>query len=217
MKRLRAFIVVIMILICFMTGCSSNNTKYASYYERGLSLISLSKELVDSEELLKSYSINDEQKNLLDTLKSSDLSEPITVFSVNLPEKTLELLFEDTTQFSETVKSYLLNNAMASIPSMINTRTGGTNYMVAASVATASITFDSNDVKESVMYMFIFENGLTYAVNFKSGYDNSVFAVATPIFDDNLSSCRSADDMSEYLGKYSITAQSSDISIITGS
>ncbi len=214
MKKALSLTMTIILLVCFMAGCSQRNTEFSSYNEGGRSLVSLSRELASNEEYIKSYNITEEQRELLDKLTSSDDHEPVRVFSLEFSENTLELLSIDTDNCFENVKAYLSNNVMTSIPSMINAVSGESSAVVASSIAAASMTFDLGDAEAPFIYFYIFENEISYAVNFKSGYDDSVFAVATPIFDEELSSCRNVDDIVNFLKKYSFKIDPDDISLI---
>ncbi len=216
MKKFLYLIITIILLICAMSGCSSKNTEFESYYESGFDLISLSLELAESEEYVKSYNISTDQQKLLDKLTLLDNPEPVKVFSLDLSDEMIKSLSIETNNCSEAVKAYLASNVMKSIPTIINTKTGDHNTVVASSVASASMTFDHTGENLPRMYLYIFENNFSYAVNFNPGYDNSVLAVAVPIFDDALSNCSDINDIVKYLGKYGISAEQSDISVIYG-
>ncbi len=218
MKKISSISLTIMLLLCFMTGCSSNDAEFASYYDAGLDLISLSRELAGSEEYLKSYTtVNEEGKKLLGRLASSDDLKPAIVFSLDISDEILRSFSVDTSKYSENVAKYLRDNAVSSIASMINIKSGGsdTDTIIASSIASASMTFDHVDVGSHIMYLYIFENSFSYAVTFKPGYDNSVFAEAHPIFDEALSNCRTVDDIIKCLKSYDISSESDDISIVT--
>ncbi len=199
--------------MCIMSGCSSSNTN-ESYYDRGLDLISLSHKLASDEEYVKSYNITEEQKGLLSKLTELENSKPAVVFSLDIAEKSLNSLPIDAEKCSEDVRTYLLNNTMTSIPSIINGKADGSNFVIASTVASASMAFDHKGAEASVMYLYVFEGGVSYAVNFMPGYDNSVYAVAAPIFDEALSDCKNVDDVVNYLKTYRIFADPSDISVI---
>lgn len=199
MKKALAVAIFSVLVLCLMAGCtSSEKSGHTSFYERGLSLIALSRELVSDEAYLSYFGIySEEQKAILRDLASMDVSDPRMVFSLDISEQAFGTLFGDGEKLSEKVKSYLADSAMSSISGMINTRMG-THFAVAATVSGAQMTFDHAGVRPPVMYLYMFENGYAYAVVFIPGYDNSVRANAAPLLDDDLSGCETAHDLVQY-------------------
>ncbi len=188
----------VFILICILTlllgGCANRqNTPLG----RGLGLIEDMQVLINSDDMHKIYTFNNEKYDVIEKLRAVDFSTPQAVYRVDFDDRELfDTIFGDN--ISDEVYDILGSNA-TSIASQINIQSGITSVTLASSFHVGSV-FECKAVEGDMVYFYIYEDAVV-AVSFIDEEDDVCRAFASLVINENfdVSSAKSLNESLESL------------------
>ena len=180
----KKFIVILtVIMILSLTACGTKKEQ-VSIYEQGLEVVALMDEMVDSQSYVQMFTGNMQISEVIQSNTSGDYSEPLVVYEVVLKnDNFLGLLGNDETQesMSDELKEIINKKINASVITQLNAY-GGSENLAASTICTAGISFVNNEVKEDIIYIYVYENTAPVAVMFLQEGNDIVSANGTFIF-----------------------------------
>lgn len=201
MKKTIAFILVLIIILGLAAcGAAKEVKESKSLHAHGLDVVSMLSEMTRSENFIGIYTANSEIKDIILTLDESSYEQPDAVYAITVPENALTGMAElgELEGASEELKSFLMQRFMASLISQINAMSGAEN-LAASSICTVGKTFVSENAKENVIYIYVYEGTAPVAVTFTLGEDHTVSATGTFIFYDGFT-CGSVEEIRSAFG-----------------
>lgn len=189
-KRFLATVILLLFLLGAF-GCEKKDDKKtdtaderATLYEQGLDIVSLMTEMACSDAYAKLYSSSPKIQEILETVESGDFSKPQAVYKLTYTEKSLFTLvgMKETEALSKPLKDYLYSKLLPAAVSHMNSISGGTTALAAASVCNVTKTFVNNSVSEDMLYLYIYKDAPLVAVSFVPGEDGAVSAIGSFIF-----------------------------------
>ncbi len=185
------YVVLMCCFIILLTGCSfvnlgskdlmqeiSDENQYADteLYKMGLDLISIMNEMIQSKEYADILNANG-LESVVETVDTNDYDSPIAVYNVSLPETTqlLKLISNYNTDswdnLSENLKNQIKNKtSFSTVTANINAQKGAENVAF-SSMYTAFVKSEVLNIKESTVFLYVFEEGVPIAITF-SEYGN---------------------------------------------
>ena len=180
----KKFIVILtVIMILSVTACVTKKEQF-SLYEQGLEVVALMDEMVDSQSYVQMFTGNMQISEVIQSNTSGDYSEPLVVYEVVLQnDNFLGLLGNDETQesMSDELKEIISKKINASVITQLNAY-GGSENLAASTICTAGISFVNNEVKEDIIYIYVYENTAPIAVMFLQEGNDIVSANGTFMF-----------------------------------
>lgn len=180
----KKFIVILtVIMILSLTACGTKKEQ-VSIYEQGLEVVALMDEMVDSQSYVQMFTGNMQISEVIQSNTSGDYSEPLVVYEVVLQnDNFLGLLGNDETQesMSDELKEIINKKINASVITQLNAY-GGSENLAASTICTAGISFVNNEVKEDIIYIYVYENTAPVAVMFLQEGNDIVSANGTFMF-----------------------------------
>lgn len=156
-----------------------------SLYEHGLELISLMEEMAGSEGYMSILSTSEDIKNILLDVGKGDFSNPKTVYRITLSGTAIfDMAETDIGQLSYTLQENL-KSRMASVVSTQINALAGTAELASSAVCTAEKVFVYPELKESQIYLYLFDNAVPATVTFTPGEDGAVSAKSSFILLDD--------------------------------
>ncbi|MBR0026173.1 MAG: hypothetical protein IJP37_03335 [Clostridia bacterium] len=173
-------LVMALIMLCSLTACAQPvEDEKPSLEVYGMEVISMMEELVKSEFYGNAMSGNSEIHAAAQPAAAGSYEECTAIYKITVPslQSQLELEGEDisTQGFSEELMRFLENRNVSALISQLNALSGA-YAIAAASMYTASKTFVSDELTESMIYIYAFEEGVPAAITFLKGEDNTVSA-----------------------------------------
>ena len=180
----KKFIVILtVIMILSVTACGTRKEQ-DSIYEQGLEVVALMDEMADSQSYVQMFTGNNQISEVIQSNTNGDYSEPVKVYEVVLQnDNSLGLLRNDETQesMSDKLKEIISKKVNASVITQLNAH-GGSENLAASTICTAEISFVNNEVKEDVIYIYVYENTAPVAVMFSQEGNDIVSANGTFMF-----------------------------------
>ena len=180
----KKFIVILtVIMILSVTACGTRKEQ-DSIYEQGLEVVALMDEMADSQSYVQMFTGNNQISEVIQSNTNGDYSEPVKVYEVVLQnDNSLGLLRNDETQesMSDKLKEIISKKVNASVITQLNAH-GGSENLAASTICTAEISFVNNEVKEDVIYIYVYENTAPVAVVFSQEGNDIVSANGTFMF-----------------------------------
>lgn len=180
----KKFIVILtVIMILSLTACGTKKEQ-VSIYEQGLEVVALMDEMADSQSYVQMFTGNMQISEVIQSNTSGDYSEPLVVYEVVLKnDNFLGLLGNDETQesMSDELKEIISKKINASVITQLNAY-GGSENLAASTICTAGISFVNSEVKEDVIYIYVYENTAPVAVMFLQEGNDIVSANGTFMF-----------------------------------
>ena len=180
----KKFIVILtVIMILSLTACGTKKEQ-VSIYEQGLEVVALMDEMADSQSYVQMFTGNMQISEVIQSNTSGDYSEPLVVYEVVLKnDNFLGLLGNDETQesMSDELKEIINKKINASVITQLNAY-GGSENLAASTICTAGISFVNNEVKEDIIYIYVYENTAPVAVIFLQEGNDIVSANGTFMF-----------------------------------
>lgn len=182
MRKKILLILTWLALSVFACGCKAGYAK--SVKEHGLELIALMEEMVHTEKYMEHYTANERLMEMIKEMSDGDYSEPTAVYTISVSENSLLALsgMEEVDSVSEKLRETAKKRALGSLMAQVNAR-GGAERLAVSSICTLEKTFDSEELKEDVIYLYTYESALPAAVTFLRGEDHSVSATGVFIMD----------------------------------
>ena len=172
MKK-RIIIILTAVIIWGVTACGAKKEQI-SLYEQGLEVVTLMDEMADSQSYVQMFTGNTQIGELIQSNTNGDYSNPQAVYEVVLQKENYQgLLGNEATQttMSDELKRIISKKVKASVITQLNAY-GGSENLAASTICTAGISFVNSEVKEDVIYIYVYENTAPVAVIFlKEGND----------------------------------------------
>lgn len=177
-----------------------------SLYEHGLELISLMEEMAGSEEYISILSTSEDIKDILLEAGKGDFSNPKTVYRITISGTGFfEMAEADIGQLSDTLQENIKSRMTSVFSNQINAL-GGTANLAASAVCTAEKVFVYPELKESQIYLYIFENAVPAVAAFTPGEDGAVSAKSSFILFDNIETYL-APETNAFLESFGVTIE----------
>ena len=185
----KKILLLAMILMITLSGCTSTGNSGKSLYEHGMDIIVLMEEMVSNSSYGSLMSSAAEIEQMRQTLATGDYTAPQAVYEIEVPTLGDMLAYAEsdavTESFSDSLKKLLDNRSASTLVNLVNSRTG-TAALATSSVYTASKTFVSSETRKSTFYLYTFQNGNPIAIIFTTGEDDTVTATGTFLMADGL-------------------------------
>ena len=170
MKRVIILVITLCLIILSsnaLFGCGSKATD-EKLIKTGLESAAFMKEAVCSEtyrNLIRGTIENEPDK--IKVVSNEDVSNVKAVYEINMdPETVLKVVlylnddkFNEYEDLSDHLQEKLISGAYTSLPSLINSRTSGLSALTFASLFTNRDTFVCKSLKETRIFVFVFESG----------------------------------------------------------
>lgn len=186
MKK-KILVVLFVILILSLTACGSKKEQ-VSLYERGLEVVDLLDEMADSQSYVQMFTGNTQISEVIQSNTNGDYSKPQAVYEVVLQKDNYQGLLgnEDTQRaMSDELERIMEKKVNASLTTQINAYSGSEN-LAASTICTVGISFVNNEVKEDVIYIYVYENTAPVAVVFLQEGNDIVSANGSFLFGEEL-------------------------------
>ena len=180
----KKFIVILTVIMILSLIACGTKKEQVSIYEQGLEVVALMDEMVDSQSYVQMFTGNMQISEVIQSNTSGDYSEPLVVYEVVLQnDNFLGLLGNDETQesMSDELKEIINKKINASVITQLNAY-GGSENLAASTICTAGISFVNNEVKEDIIYIYVYENTAPVAVMFLQEGNDIVSANGTFMF-----------------------------------
>ena len=186
MKK-RIIIILTAVIIFGMTACGTKKEQ-VSLYEQGLEVVALMDEMADSQSYVQMFTGNTQISELIQSNTNGDYSKPQVVYEVMLQKDNYQGLLENEetqTTMSDELKGIISKKVNASVITQLNAY-GGSENLAASTICTAGISFVNSEVKEDVIYIYVYENTAPVAVIFLKEGNDIVSANGTFMFGEEL-------------------------------
>ena len=206
MKK-KVLVVLFVILILSLTACGSKKEQL-SLYEQGLEAVALMDEMADSQSYVQMFTGNTKISELIQSNTKGDYSKPQAVYEVVLQKDNYQGLIgnEDTqTTMSDELERIMEKKVNASLTTQINAYSGSEN-LAASTICTVGISFVNNEVKEDVIYIYVYENTAPVAITFLQEGNDIVSANGTFMFGEELMNLTEESILQLFEGTY-VTVQ----------
>ncbi|MBQ6896536.1 MAG: hypothetical protein IJN69_04940 [Oscillospiraceae bacterium] len=193
----------VIVLSVIFTGCEGEKTaegSQKSLYSHGLDLVEMVEEMAKSEAYLEIYTGSPRISEVVSGFGSGDYSVVKKVYKLTPTEAYLAEYgtAAEMSGLSSKVKKTVSDKTIAAIVTQINAM-GGAENLAATTVCTAGKTFVSSELKETCVWIYVFEYGFPVAVTFTPGEDSTVSASAMLVSCEEFP-VESAQDIEEFLG-----------------
>ena len=186
MKK-KILVVLFVILILNLTACGSKKEQ-VSLYERGLEVVDLMDEMADSQSYVQMFTGNTQISEVIQSNTNGDYSKPQAVYEVVLQKDNYQgLLGNEDTQIamSDELERIMEKKVNASLITQMNAY-GGSENLAASTICTTDIFFVNSEIKEDVIYIYVYENTAPVAITFLQEGNDIVSANGTFMFGEEL-------------------------------
>lgn len=203
MKRM----ILLLSLGCILTlSCAKRNTTiiggadqptaifvadHLTLQEKGLELTCQMHRLANNEAYIKYCSHSDEINKLAAHIARTDYSMPRKIFAIRHLNSIQDF------ETDSTIRALLADKMVRTIPSLINAQSGSTT-LAATSLFVTEDVFLHNSLKESTIYLYIYEGDCSSMVLFQPHKDHIVQAYACFVIHPLLKTIHSADDVKRF-------------------
>lgn len=206
MKRILAVLlsVVMLLSLCACGGATSTKADEKSLYEHGLDVIAVMSEMTQLESYVETYTGSGEIKEIVQTIGEEDYTSPKAVYAITASaEQIAAYAGVDTLEgASDALQHTMENKFIVALISQVNGMAGAMN-LAAASVCTSGKTFVSDEISESVVYLYTYEDARPVCVTFTCGEDSTVSATGMFMMYDKFT-CDSAEEIEEFFGEVGV-------------
>ena len=158
---------------------------------KGLELTCQMHRLANNETYIKYCSHSDEINKLAAHIGRTDYSVPKKIFAIS-HLKSIQNFETDST-----IRTLLADKMMRTIPSLINAQSGSTTLAATTLFVTEDV-FLHNSLKESTIYLYVYEGDCSSMVLFQPHKDHIVQAHACFVIHSLLKTIQSADDVKRF-------------------
>lgn len=159
--------------------------------EKGLELTCQMHRLANNETYIKYCSHSDEINKLAAHIARTDYSIPRKIFAISHLKSIQDF------EADSTIRALLADKMVRTIPSLINAQSGSTT-LAATSLFITEDVFLHNSLKESTIYLYIYEGDCSSMVLFQPHKDQIVQAYASFVIHPLLKTIHSADDVKRF-------------------
>lgn len=158
---------------------------------KGLELTCQMHRLANNETYIKYCSHSDEINKLAAHIGRTDYSVPKKIFAIS-HLKSIQNFETDST-----IRTLLADKMVRTIPSLINAQSGSTTLAATTLFVTEDV-FLHNSLKESTIYLYVYEGDCSSMVLFQPHKDHIVQAHACFVIHSLLKTIQSADDVKRF-------------------
>lgn len=158
---------------------------------KGLELTCQMHRLANNETYIKYCSHSDEINKLAAHIGRTDYSVPKKIFAIS-HLKSIQNFETDST-----IRTLLADKMVRTIPSLINAQSGSTTLAATTLFVTEDV-FLHNSLKESTIYLYVYEGDCSSMVLFQPHKDHIVQAHACFVIHSLLKTIQSADDIKRF-------------------
>ena len=177
---MKKFSVVLFILCAILVFSACEKTEYPTFEEKGMELVDIIEEMINSEEYLEVYGVRDEDVlGLIKDAAEGDYSEAEHIYELKF-DNLADDMVDNYNKLPRSLKDMMKNRAYGAYISSLNSVVGSTP-LVAASMTTASSVF-ATDKDENTIYIYTFEEGFPIAVTFVVNDEGICSASGTFLF-----------------------------------
>ena len=177
-----------------------------SPYDVGLELIALMTEKANSEEYIRMYSGLSEISGIIKSLIGDSSLTPSAAYALTINvdalKNTTDGEYDDVLQifsFPQSIQEEVLNRLPATLISMVNARNDAM-VISAASVLSTGRSFDTTQITETTVYVYVFENRCPVCVTFVPGDGHAVSANAMILYVEDPSELTAENAVLDALG-----------------
>ena len=195
---MKKFSVVSLILCAILVFSACRKENYPTFEEKGMEIIGIMEDMINSEEYLEIYGIRDEEVlELIENAAEGDYSEAEHVYELKF-DNLVDDMVDNYNELPRSLKEMMKNRAYGAYISSLNSVVGSTP-LVAASMTTASSVF-ATDKDENTIYIYTFEEGLPIAVAFVVNDEGICSASGTFLFAASDLDFTSDESMEDFFG-----------------
>ncbi|MBR4291193.1 MAG: hypothetical protein IKT52_11235 [Oscillospiraceae bacterium] len=195
------FLCIFLTVLLLLTACTSNAPE-PSLYDRGLEVIALMHDAINSDAYLDMLSANEDMRTIIDEAAAGDYNAPAAAYSISFMPDALNAV-GDLSALPETLLDTVSHRLISAVTTQVNAF-GGVEILAASTMCTVGKTFVCSELKEDIIYLYVFENGCPVAVTFTGGEDQTVCASANVIFYEDFPTS-DAQSIQEFFGDKGVT------------
>ena len=195
---------IVLLTLCACGGETSTKTEEKSLYEHGLDVIAVMSEMTQLESYVETYTGSGEIKEVVKSIGEGDYAAPKAVYAITASAEQIAAYAEvDALEgASEALQNVMENKFVVALTTQVN-GFAGVEQLAAASVCTAGKTFVSNEISESVIYLYTYENARPVCITFTCGEDSTVSASGLFMMYDEFT-CDSAEEIEEFFSEIGV-------------
>ena len=177
---MKKFALVLLILCAVMVFSACGKKKYATFEEKGMEIVGVIEDIINSEEYLEVYGIRDEAVlELIEDTAEGDYSEAEHIYELKFDDLVNDMV-DNYNKLPRSLKEMMKDRAYGAYISSLNSMVGSIP-LVAASMTTASSVFATAQ-EENTIYIYTFEEGYPIAVTFVVNDEGICSASGTFLF-----------------------------------
>ena len=195
MKKI-ALIMAVLCAILVLSSCEK--TEYPTFEEKGMEIIGIMEDMINSEKYLEIYGMSDDVVDIVNFAAEGDYSEAEHIYEIKISDDIEDVLGVELDGLPKSIKKIMKAKLPATFISSLNSRTGSSS-IAASAMTTASITF-LTDETESTLYIYTFEDGTPIAVAYAVNDEGICSASGTFLFVTDDYDFSSAKNLEKSLG-----------------
>lgn len=193
MKQVRKTLAFLLLLALTLGGCGGKTAGSAPpLYQRGLEVVALMDEMAGSDAYGMLFTESPEIGAVAKTLGGGRHAEPKEVYRITFSDEKLLFVLSEAggpdslDGFSDGLQKLLRQRMAGSLVTQINAMSGTAN-LAAASIYSVQTSFVSDELDQSVLYVYVYEDAVPAAVLFTAGEGGAVNASGSFLLNDGLS------------------------------
>lgn len=199
MKKMIIAALAVLSMSLLLIACEK--TEYPTFEEKGMEIIGIMEDMINSEEYIEALGIRDEDVlGIIESAAEGDYSEAEHIYSLKF-DNPADALIDNFDDLPRSLKKVVNDKAYGAYISALNAASGSIP-LVAASMATASTAFATDG--ESAVYLYTFEDGYPIAITYVVNDEGICSAAGTFLFrtdDLDFSSAKKLEDSLDYDAK----------------
>ena len=195
MKKI-ALIMAVLCAILVLSSCEK--TEYPTFEEKGMEIIGIMEDMINSEKYLEIYGMSDDVVDIVNFAAEGDYSEAEHIYEIKISDDIEDVLGVELDGLPKSIKKIMKAKLPATFISSLNSITGSSS-IAASAMTTASITF-LTDETESTLYIYTFEDGTPIAVAYAVNDEGICSASGTFLFVTDDYDFSSAKNLEKSLG-----------------
>ena len=196
---MKKFALVLLILCAILVFSACEKTEYPTFEEKGMEIVGVIEEMINSEEYLEIYSIQvDDVMSYINSAAEGDYSEAEHIYELKFDDDIADMLNVELDGLPKSLKEMMKAKLPAAFISLMNNRVGSA-AIAAASMTTASTMFLTDETGNAI-YIYTFEEGYPIAVTFAVNDEGICSASGTFLFGADELDFSSAKKLEKSLG-----------------
>lgn len=213
MKRSLALLLsaIMLLSLCACGETASTKAEEKSLYEHGLDVIAVMSEMTQLESYVETYTGNGEIKEIVKNIGEGNYTTPKAVYAITAGAEQIAAYagVDSLSDASDALQKTMENKFIVALISQVNGMAGAMN-LAAASVCTSGKTFVSDEISESVIFLYTFEDARPISVTFTCGEDHTVSASGMFMMYDEFT-CDSAEEIEAFFGGVGVNVENVSI------